>query len=128
MSDDYFKKEINKIEEQIRSIEKEFSKSLKESFDKINKDIQSNEQKSKFSLKIETEHQLDAISKKFNDIHSLEIKRREMILKKLKQDQSRTNDKFKKSLKSFRDKLFSQERNNLSYKESINNFLKKCLK
>ena len=46
------------------------------------------------------------------------------MLQKLKQDQSRINDKFKKSLKSFRDKLFSQERNNLSDKESINNFLK----
>ena len=109
MSDDYFKKEINKIEEQIRSIEKEFSKSLKESFDKINKDIQSNEQKTKFSLKVETEHQLDAISKKINDIHSLEIKKREMILQKLKQDQSRINDKFKKTLKSFRDKLLSKK-------------------
>ena len=74
MSDDYFKKEINKIEEQIRSIEEEFAKSLKESFDKINKDIQLNQQKSKFCLKVETEHQLNAISKKFNDIHSLEIK------------------------------------------------------
>ena len=128
MSDDYFKKEVDKIEEQIRSIEEEFTKSLKESFDKINKDIQTNEQKNKFNLKVETEHQLDAISKKFNDIHSLEIKRREMMLKKLKQDQSRTNDKFKKSLKSFRDRLFGQERNNLSDNESINNFLKEMLK
>ena len=51
-----------------------------------------------------------------------------MMLKKLKQDQSRTNDKFKKSLKSFRDKLFGQERNNLSDNENINNFLKEILK
>ena len=51
-----------------------------------------------------------------------------MMLKKLKQDQSRTNDKFKKSLKSFRDKLFGQERNNLSDNENINNFLKEMLK
>ena len=62
MSDDYFKKEIDKIEEQIRTIEEEFTNSLKESFDKINKDIQANEQKNKFNLKVETEHQLDAIS------------------------------------------------------------------
>jgi len=128
MSDDYFKKEIDKIEEQIRTIEEEFTKSLKESFDKINKDIQTNEKKNKFNLKVETEHQLDEISKKFNDIHALEIKRREMMLKKLKQDQSRTNDKFKKSLKSFRDKLFGQERNNLTDNQSINNFLKEMLK
>ena len=62
MSDDYLKKELDKIEEQIRIIEEEFTKSLKESFDKINKDIQTNDQKSKFNLKVETEHQLDAIS------------------------------------------------------------------
>ena len=128
MSDDYFKKEVDKIEEQIKNIEEEFTKSLKESFDKINKDIQANEQKSKFNLKVETEHQLDEISKKFNDIHALEIKRREVMLKKLKQDQSRTNDKFKKSLKSFRDKLFGQERKNLTDNQSINNFLKEMLK
>ena len=128
MSDDYFKKEIDKIEEQIRTIEEEFTNSLKESFDKINKDIQANEQKNKFNLKVETEHQLDSISKKFNDIHALEIKRREMMLKKLKQDQSRTNDKFKKSLKSFRDKLFGQERNSLTDNQSINNFLREMLK
>jgi tetratricopeptide (TPR) repeat protein len=128
MSDDYFKKEVDKIEEQIKNIEEEFTKSLKESFDKINKDIQANEQKSKFNLKVETEHQLDEISQKFNDIHALEIKRREMMLKKLKQDQSRTNDKFKKSLKSFRDKLFGQERKNLTDNQSINNFLKEMLK
>ena len=128
MSDDYFKKEVDKIEEQIKNIEEEFTKSLKESFDKINKDIQANEQKSKFNLKVETEHQLDEISKKFNDIHALEIKRREMMLKKLKQDQSRTNDKFKKSLKSFRDKLFGQERKNLTDNQSINNFLKEMIK
>ena len=128
MTDDYFKKEIDKMEEQIKTIEEEFTKSLKESFDKINKDIQANKQKNKFNLKVETEHQLDSISKKFNDIHALEIKRREMMLKKLKQDQSRTNDKFKKSLKSFRDKLFGQDRNNLSDKESITNFLKEMIK
>ena len=128
MSEDYFKKEIIKLEEQIRNLEEEFTNSLKISFDKINKDIQNNEQKNKFKLKVETEKQLDLISKTFNDIHSLEIKRREMMLKKLKQDQSRTNDKFKNSLKSFRDQLFGQERNNLSDSQSITNFLKEMLK
>ena len=128
MSEDYFKKEIIKLEEQLRNLEEEFTNSLKISFDKINKDIQNNEQKNKFKLKVETEKQLDLISKTFNDIHSLEIKRREMMLKKLKQDQSRTNDKFKNSLKSFRDQLFGQERNNLSDNQSITNFLKEMLK
>lgn len=33
---------------------------------------------------MDTEHQLDTISKKFNDIHNLEIKRREIMLKKIK--------------------------------------------
>ena len=50
------------------------------------------------------------------------------MLKKLKQDQFRTNDKFKKSLKSFRDKLFGPERNNLTDNQSRNNFLKEMLK
>ena len=99
------KKEIDKIEEQINSLEQNFTTSMKETFDKINKDIKTNDQKNKFKLKVETEHQLDAISKIFNEIHSLEIKRREMMLKKLKQDQSRTNDKFKSALKSFRENL-----------------------
>ena len=128
MSDGYFKKEIDKIELQISNLEQEFTTSMKETFDKINKDIKNNDQKNKFKLKVETEHQLDAISKIFNDIHSLEIKRREMMLKKLKQDQSRTNDKFKNALKSFRESLFSSERNNLSDKESVENFLKEMLK
>ena len=128
MSDGYFKKEIDKIELQISNLEQEFTTSMKETFDKINKDIKDNGQKNKFKLKVETEHQLDAISKIFNDIHSLEIKRREMMLKKLKQDQSRTNDKFKNALKSFRESLFSSERNNLSDKESVENFLKEMLK
>ena len=113
MSDDYFKKEIDKIEVQINNLEQDFTTSMKEAFDKINKDIKLNDQKAKFKLKVETEHQLDSISKIFNDIHSLEIKRREMMLKKLKQDQSRTNDKFKNALKSFREVLFSNERSNL---------------
>jgi tetratricopeptide (TPR) repeat protein len=128
MSDDYFKKEIDKIEVQINNLEQNFTTSMKETFDKINKDIKSNEQKNKFKLKVETEHQLDDISKIFNEIHSLEIKRREMMLKKLKQDQSRTNDKFKSALKSFRENLFSNERNNLSTNEAIENFLKDILK
>ena len=128
MSDDYFKKEIDKIEVQINNLEQKFTTSMKETFDKINKDIKSNEQKNKFKLKVETEHQLDDISKIFNEIHSLEIKRREMMLKKLKQDQSRTNDKFKSALKSFRENLFSNERNNLSTNEAIENFLKDILK
>ncbi len=85
MSDGYFKKEIDKIELQINNLEQDFTTSMKEAFDKINKDIKLNDQKAKFKLKVETEHQLDAISKIFNDIHSLEIKRREMMLKKLKQ-------------------------------------------
>ena len=109
-------------------MEQNFTTSMKETFDKINKDIKSNEQKNKFKLKVETEHQLDDISKIFNEIHSLEIKRREMMLKKLKQDQSRTNDKFKSALKSFRENLFSNERNNLSTNEAIENFLKDILK
>lgn len=124
MTDEYFKKEIDKIEEQITSLELDFTKSLKESFDKINKEIQENDLKNKFKMKVDAERQLDAISKKFNDIHSLEVKRREMMLKKLKQDQSRTNDKFKNSLKNFREQLFGQERSNLSDPESINKFLK----
>ena len=128
MSDDYFKKEIDKIEVQINNLEQNFTTSMKETFDKINKDIKSNEQKNKFKLKVETEHQLDDISKFFTEIHSLEIKRREMMLKKLKQDQSRTNDKFKSALKSFRENLFSNERNNLSTNEAIENFLKDILK
>ena len=128
MSDGYFKKEIDKIEIQINNLEQNFTTSLKEAFDKINKDIKANEQKNKFKLKVETEHQLDDISKTFNEIHSLEVKRREMMLKKLKQDQSRTNDKFKAALKSFRDNLFSNERNNLSSEEEIENFLKEILK
>jgi tetratricopeptide (TPR) repeat protein len=77
---------------------------------------------------METEHQLDSISKIFNEMQALEIKRREMMLKKLKQDQSRNNSKFKKSLKSFRDKLFGPERKNLSDKQSINEFLKEMIK
>ena len=128
MSDGYFKKEIDKIELQISNLEQNFTTSLRETFDKINKDIKENDQKNKFKLKVETEHQFDAISKIFNEIHSLEIKRREMMLKKLKQDQTRTNDKFKSALKSFRELLFSNERNNLSDKESIENFLKDMLK
>ena len=101
---------------------------MKETFDKINKDIKTNDQKNKFKLKVEAEHQLDNISKIFNEIHSLEIKRREMMLKKLKQDQTRTNDKFKSALKSFRETLFSNERNNLSDNQSIENFLKNIIK
>ena len=128
MSDDYFKKEIDKIEAQINSLEQNFTTSMKETFDKINKDIKTNDQKNKFKLKVETEHQLDNISKIFNEIHSLEIKRREMMLKKLKQDQTRTNDKFKSALKSFRETLFSNERNNLSDNQSIENFLKNIIK
>ena len=128
MSDDYFKKEIDKIETQINTLEQNFTTSMKETFDKINKDIKTNEQKNKFKLKVETEQKLDAISKIFNDIHSLEIKRREMMLKKLKQDQTRTNDKFKSALKSFRETLFSNERNNLSDNQSIENFLKYIIK
>ena len=128
MSDGYFKKEIDKIELQISNLEQNFTTSLRETFDKINKDIKENYQKNKFKLKVETEHQFDAISKIFNEIHSLEIKRREIMLKKLKQDQTRTNDKFKSALKSFRELLFSNERNNLSDKESIENFLKDMLK
>ena len=128
MSDDYFKKEIDKIETQINTLEQNFTTSMKETFDKINKDIKTNEQKKKFKLKVETEQKLDAISKIFNDIHSLEIKRREMMLKKLKQDQTRTNDKFKSALKSFRETLFSNERNNLSDNQSIENFLKNIIK
>ena len=128
MSDGYFKKEIDKIELQINNLEQDFTTSMKEAFDKINKDIKLNDQKAKFKLKVETEHQLDSISKIFNDIHSLEIKRREMMLKKLKQDQSRTNDKFKNALKSFREVLFSNERSNLHDNESIENFLKEILK
>ena len=128
MSDDYFKKEIDKIETQINTLEQNFTTSMKETFDKINKDIKTNDQKNKFKLKVETEQKLDAISKIFNDIHSLEIKRREMMLKKLKQDQARTNDKFKSALKSFRDTLFSNERNNLSDNQSIENFLKNIIK
>ena len=88
MSDDYFKKEIDKIELQINNLEQNFTTSMKEAFDKINQDIKTNDQKNKFKLKVETEHVLDNISKIFNEIHSLEIKRREMMLKKLKQDQS----------------------------------------
>ena len=128
MSDDYFKKEIDKIETQINTLEQNFTTSMKETFDKINKDIKTNDQKNKFKLKVETEQKLDAISKIFNDIHSLEIKRREMMLKKLKQEQTRTNDKFKSALKSFRDTLFSNERNNLSDNQSIENFLKNIIK
>ena len=128
MSDDYFKKEIDKIETQINTLEQNFTTSMKETFDKINKDIKTNDQKNKFKLKVETEQKLDAISKIFNDIHSLEIKRREMMLKKLKQDQTRTNDKFKSALKSFRETLFSNERNNLSDNQSIENFLKYIIK
>ena len=128
MSDDYFKKEIDKIEAQINSLEQNFTTSMKETFDKINKDIKTNDQKNKFKLKVETEQKLDAISKIFNDIHSLEIKRREMMLKKLKQDQTKTNDKFKSALKSFRETLFSNERNNLSDNQSIENFLKNIIK
>ena len=127
MKDEYFKKEIDKIEEQITNLELEFTKSLKESFDKINKEILENDLKNKFKMKVDTERQLDAISKKFNDIHSLEVKRREIMLKKLKQDQSRINDKFKNSLKNFREQLFGQERSNLSDPESINNFLKNMI-
>ena len=128
MSDDYFKKEIDKIETQINTLEQNFTTSMKETFDKINKDIKTNEQKNKFKLKVETEQKLDAISKIFNDIHSLEIKRREMMLKKLKQDQTKTNDKFKSALKSFRETSFSDERNNLSDNQSIENFLKEIIK
>ena len=128
MSDDYFKKEIDKIEAQINTLEQNFTTSMKETFDKINKDIKTNDQKNKFKLKVETEQKLDAISKIFNDIHSLEIKRREMMLKKLKQDQTRTNDKFKSALKSLRETLFSNERNNLSDNQSIENFLKNIIK
>ena len=128
MSEDYFKKEVDKLEDQIKKLEENFTKSLKSSFDKINKDIQNNDQKNKFKLKVETEKQLDAISQTFNDIHSLEIKRREMMLKKLKQDQSRTNDKFKTALKSFRDQLFGQERSKLTDNQSINNFIKEMIK
>ena len=128
MSDDYFKKEIDKIEAQINSLEQNFTTSMKETFDKINKDIKTNDQKNKFKLKVEAEHQLDNISKIFNEIHSLEIKRREMMLKKLKQDQTKTNDKFKSALKSFRETLFSNERNNLSDNQSIENFLKEIIK
>ena len=128
MSDGYFKKEIDKIELQINNLEQNFTSSMKEAFDKINQDIKTNDQKNKFKLKVETEHVLDNISKIFNDIHSLEIKRREMMLKKLKQDQSRTNDKFKNALKSFRETLFSNERSNLSDNDSIENFLKEIIK
>ena len=128
MADDYFKKEIDKIEAQISDLENEFIKSLKESFDTINKDIKDNDQKNKFKMKVDTEHRLDGISKNFNDIHSLEIKRRELMLKKLKQDQSRTNDKFKNTLKVFREQLFGQERSKLSDYQSINNFLKNMIK
>jgi tetratricopeptide (TPR) repeat protein len=127
MSEEYFKNEIEKIEQLVINTEKEFVESLRGTFDKINKDIQNNEQKNKFKLKVETEQKLDLISKKFNDIHSLEIKRREMMLKKLKQEQAKTNEKFKQNLKSFREKLFSEERNNLSDKSSINNFLKEMI-
>ena len=128
MSEDYFKKEEEKVEKQIKRLEEEFTQSLKNTFDKINKDIQANDQKGKYNIKIETEHELDLISKIFNDIHTLEIKRREIMLKKLKQNQSQTNDKFKKTLKSFRDKLFGQERKNLTNNQNINNFLKEVLK
>ena len=128
MSEDYFKIEVNKVEAQIKNLELYFTQSLKNSFDKINKDIQENDLKGIFNLKVETEHQLDSISKIFNEMHTLEIKRREMLLKKLKQDQSRTNSKFKKSLKSFRDKLFGPERKNLSDNQSINEFLKEMIK
>ena len=128
MSDDYYKNELDKIEQQITNLEIDFSNSLKESFDKINKDIQSNDQKNKFKIKVHSEHQLDLISKKFNEIHYLEVKRREIMLKKLKQDQSRTNEKFKNLLKTFREKLFGDERNNLSDNQSINDFLKEVVK
>ena len=128
MSEDYFKIEVNKVEAQIKNLELYFTQSLKNSFDKINKDIQENDLKGIFNLKVETEHQLDSISKIFNEMHTLEIKRREMLLKKLKQDQSQTNSKFKKSLKSFRDKLFGPERKNLSDNQSINEFLKEMIK
>ncbi len=128
MADDYFKKEIEKIEAQITNLENEFIKSLKDSFDVINKDIKDNEQKNRFKIKVDIEHRLDGISKNFNDIHTLEIRRRELMLKKLKQDQSRTNDKFKNTLKVFREKLFGPERNKLSDNQSINNFLKNMIK
>ena len=128
MIEDYFKTEVAKVEEQIKNIELEFIQSLKNSFDKINKDIQDNDLKGIFNLKMETEHQLDSISKIFNEMQTLEIKRREMMLKKLKQDQFRNNSKFKKSLKSFRDKLFGPERKNLSDNQSINEFLKEMIK
>ena len=128
MSEDYFKTEVAKVEEQIKKLELEFIQSLKNSFDKINKDIQDNDLKGIFNLKMETEHQLDSISKIFNEMQTLEIKRREMMLKKLKQDQFRNNSKFKKSLKSFRDKLFGPERKNLSDNQSINEFLKEMIK
>ena len=128
MSEDYFKTEVAKVEEQIKNLELEFIQSLKNSFDKINKDIQEHDLKGIFNLKMETEHQLDSISKIFNEMQTLEIKRREMMLKKLKQDQSRNNSKFKKSLKSFRDKLFGPERKNLSDNQSINEFLKEMIK
>ena len=128
MIEDYFKTEVAKVEEQIKKLELEFIQSLKNSFDKINKDIQDNDLKGIFNLKMETEHQLDSISKIFNEMQTLEIKRREMMLKKLKQDQFRNNSKFKKSLKSFRDKLFGPERKNLSDNQSINEFLKEMIK
>ena len=128
MSEDYYKTEVAKVEEQIKKLELEFIQSLKNSFDKINKDIQDNDLKGIFNLKMETEHQLDSISKIFNEMQTLEIKRREMMLKKLKQDQFRNNSKFKKSLKSFRDKLFGPERKNLSDNQSINEFLKEMIK
>ena len=51
MSDDYFKKEIDKIETQINTLEQNFTTSMKETFDKINKDIKTNDQKNKFKLK-----------------------------------------------------------------------------
>ena len=82
MEDDFFKKELDKIEEQITTTEKEFIKNIKNTFDKINKDIKENDQKNKFKIKIDTEQQLDIISRKFNELQNLEVKRREMMLKK----------------------------------------------
>lgn len=128
MEDDFFKKELDKIEEQITTTEKEFIKNIKNTFDKINKDIKENDQKNKFKIKVDTEQQLDIISRKFNELQNLEVKRREMMLKKLKQDQTKANEKFKNLLKSFREQLFSQTRNNLSDNTSINNFLKEMIK
>ena len=128
MSGDYYKKEIEKIEEQLKNLEQEFIKSLKESIDKINNDIKANNQKNKDKIKTDTEKQIDKLSKSFNDIQSLEIKRREIMLEKFKENQSKINEKFKNTLNSFIEKLFGQERSKLSNNQNINKFLKDMIK